>query len=455
MIEPPITSDAVDRLPASHSLRGIGAGVYLTLVLLLVNLQPYPLFESYDDDYHHGWPFTYMIRDGTFPNNNMTSREYAPWPFFDTPPLQRFSTAWLAIDAFVGIALVALTAGPIGNWIGSRGSKLRIAVLAWIVCTAGVWCLIACNSPLVKAANVPLLHNSIIAWAIFITDYLVPFLALAVISFLAIRRLTIWWLQPKVSPPWITLMLGEAVLCFLFFCFVVNDWLQLGRPWPMLSMLFVITFSLVGALGLGKYLLATLSQAKHNSSQCNDNVMKQQTVTSTMPHFRLASTVYLITFVVGWTTIYVSYFDLTTFHFGHNGQSSSLMLDAYGWPWEYRASYSESPEQRAAAKEEGYPIDLFYGKALVADFLTTAFIISGTFIQLGQLLQLPKWRFHFSLRTLLLLFVAISLAVYLPSVGGCDLLWPNWFVRAVLVAGIAAATLGLSNAALQRAAAII
>lgn len=251
-------------------------------------------------------------------------------------------------------------------------------------------------------------------------------------------------------------MLGEAVLCFLFFCFVVNDWLKLGRPWPMLSMLFVITFSLVGALGLGKYLLATLSQAMHNSSLSDDNNVKQQTVTSTMPHLRLSSTVYLITFIVGWTTIYVSYFDRTAFQGVDTalrdtslGQPGTLFLDAFGWPWKYKACYDESPEKRAAAKEEGYPIDLFYGKALVADLLTTAFIISGTFILLGQLLQLPKWRFHFSLRTLLLLFVATSVAVYLPTAGGYDPYWPNWFVQAVIIVGIAAATLGLSNAALR------
>jgi hypothetical protein len=430
----------------------LAAGVFGALVFLLLSLQPspasFPCFDDVFDEYRHGLPFTYMTRRSELPNNGMTPSPCLPWPFFYGPPLIQIYPSWILVDAIVSFVVVVMASAPLGRWVSrrSRVAKVVIAILAG-TCVLS-WTLIALFAHSTLGPTSPMLSSWFTFAPAYILIQLLPAAIGVVYVLVAIGILLKWAVIPGTHSPWrVAIPLLNGVLLAFFLSYVVNDAFYMGSSATLLTLWATGTILSLAAVGAVRLLFArmggTTQQSLHSRQPVALRAADSEASSTANRELKLSS--WIVLFVVGWTTVYFCFFDMVTYVGAGNGQfgTGSIMLDTYGWPWRYMATYDHDAEGRAWAQEEGYPIDIFWLRGLVADVFFAAWATVGTWFTLQYFTVGIAPQLQFSLRTLLLLFTAIPIALYIPTAGDFHVLWPNWFAKGVLYFATACASFGL------------
>lgn len=389
-----------------------------------------------------------MTRDSVIPNGDMTPGFHLPWPFFGMPPLRQIESKWLTFDALFSLAEIAVASVPFGQWVYLRSRRLKLAIIGLSVACGFGWFAIAfsCYVYATHGSNSSFIASHPVAFVAFLWITKSPSVISLIFILIAIGRLIQWALPYKKGDVSKTLLLlFDGVLLALFIGYIVNDAFYFGESMPLLSLSALGTVLILPAIGTVRRIVDWLGTGTE-SDPAKLGVNERETRDESEPAkgSKLTRSIGIATLVVGWTTVYFAFFDLVTFECVGNGQlgTGALMLDAYGWPWVYMAEYDSTAELRELARAEGYPIDIFRLGPLVADVLFVLFVLVGTWITLMLAARRGTLQPRFSLRSLLLLFIALLIALYLPHAGGYYILWPNWFATAVLYFATACASFG-------------
>ncbi len=423
-----------------------GIGLFILLAFFLLNLQPSrlscPLFgDVWTEEYCHGWPFTYMVRDGEFAGTGMTPPPYLPWPIFDNPPCRLFRPLWLAVDSIIAMVITAVSAPAIGSWIGRQPRWIRSVILSLIVVTVLAWIALGLFGAFRWPNGYPGLASR------RHVEYPVSFLAVATLLFVGsafvaphlIVALSIWWsavilfkraIVPRwVSEPQLPFLLAKTVVFACFLAYVVNDALKIASPLAFLTISGVATVAALSAMIVSRYIGPSCDTVVPVANRIERRVLG------------LASSTWLASLLVGWATISFAFFDRTGNVWADHGSFA-----ARGWPWVYLAVVSNTSEDYGRVTESGFTIGSTNWQPACANAFIAILVIVGTVFTMHRFTQASFRRWQFSVRTFFWITFVIGVLLWLPEPNGRYIWWPNWFTRSVIYFGTGCGAYAVASA---------